>query len=69
MSADSDARKGQDHYEVAKAAWEEYRAASVIVPDSATVIAYFNCCKVIVNTSNEIVQPQTQQHMKQQRLL
>ena len=28
MSADSDARKGQDHYEVAKAAWEEYRAAS-----------------------------------------
>ena len=37
MSADSDARKGQDHYEVAKAAWEdlqsfiyEYGAASVI---------------------------------------
>ena len=28
MSADSDARKGQDDYEVAKAAWEEYRAAS-----------------------------------------
>ena len=28
MSADSDARKGQDHYEVVKAAWEEYRAAS-----------------------------------------
>ena len=28
MSADSDARKGQNHYEVAKAAWEEYRAAS-----------------------------------------
>ena len=28
MSADSDARKGQDHYEGAKAAWEEYRAAS-----------------------------------------
>ena len=28
MSADSDARKGQDHYEVAKAAWEEYRATS-----------------------------------------
>ena len=28
MSADSDARKGQDHYEVAKASWEEYRAAS-----------------------------------------
>ena len=28
MSADSDVRKGQDHYEVAKAAWEEYRAAS-----------------------------------------
>ena len=28
MSADSDARKGQYHYEVAKAAWEEYRAAS-----------------------------------------
>ena len=28
MYADSDARKGQDHYEVAKAAWEEYRAAS-----------------------------------------
>ena len=28
MSADSDTRKGQDHYEVAKAAWEEYRAAS-----------------------------------------
>ena len=28
MSADSDAQKGQDDYEVAKAAWEEYRAAS-----------------------------------------
>ena len=28
MSVDSDARKGQDHYEVAKASWEEYRAAS-----------------------------------------
>ena len=28
MSADSDARKGQDDYEVANAAWEEYRAAS-----------------------------------------
>ena len=28
MSADSDVRKGQDDYEVAKAAWEEYRAAS-----------------------------------------
>ena len=28
MSADSDAQKGQDDYEVANAAWEEYRAAS-----------------------------------------
>ena len=28
MSADSDAQKGQDDYEVASAAWEEYRAAS-----------------------------------------
>ena len=28
MSADGDARKGQDDYEVANAAWEEYRAAS-----------------------------------------
>ena len=28
MSADSDAQKGQDDYDVANAAWEEYRAAS-----------------------------------------
>ena len=28
MSADSDAQKGRDDYEVANAAWEEYRAAS-----------------------------------------
>ena len=28
MSADSDAQKGQDDYEVASAAWEKYRAAS-----------------------------------------
>ena len=28
MSADSDAKKGQDDYEVANAAWEKYRAAS-----------------------------------------
>ena len=28
ITADSDAKKGQDDYEVAKAAWEEYRAAS-----------------------------------------
>ena len=28
MSADSDAQKGQDDYEVANAAWEEYRVAS-----------------------------------------
>ena len=28
MSADSDAKKGQDDYEVANAAWKEYRAAS-----------------------------------------
>ena len=28
MSADSDAQKGQDDYEVASAAWEEYRTAS-----------------------------------------
>ena len=28
MSADSDVKKGRDDYEVANAAWEEYRAAS-----------------------------------------
>ena len=28
MSADSDAQKGQDDYEVASTAWKEYRAAS-----------------------------------------
>ena len=28
MSADSDAQEGQDDYDVANAAWEEYRAAS-----------------------------------------
>ena len=28
ITADSDAKKGQDDYEVANAAWEEYRAAS-----------------------------------------
>ena len=28
MSADRDAQEGQDDYEVANAAWEEYRAAS-----------------------------------------
>ena len=29
MSADSDAQKGRDDYDVANTAWEEYRAASV----------------------------------------
>ena len=28
MSADSDAQKGRDDYDVANTAWEEYRAAS-----------------------------------------